>query len=88
MSDPTDPLLSVRGDARQTVAPDYVNLASTIAVSRQSKSEAVGTAASALERLIADLTSFGGVSLDPVPQQLTATIEARFTATGVSLPEY
>ena len=24
-------------------------------------------------------------SLDPVPQELTATIEARFTATGVSL---
>jgi hypothetical protein len=26
-------------------------------------------------------------SLDPVPQELSATIEARFTATGVSLPE-
>jgi hypothetical protein len=26
-------------------------------------------------------------SLDPVPQELTATIEARFTATGVSLTE-
>jgi len=25
-------------------------------------------------------------SLDPVPQELSATIEARFTATGVSLP--
>ncbi len=125
MSGPTRPLLSVRGDARQSVAPDYVILASTIAVSRGSKREAVGTAASALERLIADLTSFGGValevetgllgggdseryrllggaasmtslsgggesdipSLDPVPQQLTAAIEARFTATGVSLTE-
>ena len=25
-------------------------------------------------------------SMDPVPQQLVATVEARFTATGVSLP--
>lgn len=64
MSDPTGPLLSVRGDARQSVAPDYVILASTIAVSRGSKLEAVGTAASALEHLIADLTSLGGVALD------------------------
>jgi hypothetical protein len=28
----------------------------------------------------------GAPSLDPVPQELSATIEARFTATGVSLP--
>lgn len=29
----------------------------------------------------------GTPSLDPVPQELTATIEARFTATGVSVTE-
>jgi uncharacterized protein YggE len=29
----------------------------------------------------------GGPSLDPIPQELTATIEARFTTTPVTLPE-
>ncbi len=83
MSDPTDPLFSVRGDARRTVAPDYVVLASTIAVSRASKGEAVGTAASASERLIADLTSFGGVSLEVETARRPLTWSAQSATTYV-----
>ena len=45
MSEPAGPLLSVRGDARQTVTPDYVILAGTIEVAGDSKPEAVRTAA-------------------------------------------
>ncbi len=83
MSGPTDPLLSVRGDARQTVAPDYVVLASTIAVSRGSKGEAVGTAASALEHLIADLTSLGGVALEVETGRRPLTWSAQSATTYV-----
>ncbi len=70
MSDPAGPLLSVRGDARLTVAPDYVILASTIESSRGSKGEAVRAAASALDHLTADLASLGGVALAAAPNAI------------------
>ena len=68
------------------VAPDYATVAATIASSRASKAEAVRASATALDRLHRP----GGEesdtpSLDPVPQELAAIIEARFTAGGVSL---
>lgn len=62
MSEPAGPLLSVRGDARLTVAPDYVILAGPIELSRGSKAEAVQAAAAALDRLTADLASLGAVA--------------------------
>lgn len=63
MSEPAGPLLSVRGDARQTVAPDYVILAGTIEVAGDAKPEAVRAAAAALDGLTAGLASLGGVAL-------------------------
>jgi uncharacterized protein len=65
MSDPAGPLLSVRADARQTVAPDYVTLAGVISSSRDSKADAVQAAARALDQLTAGLAALGGVALDP-----------------------
>ena len=63
MSEPAGPLLSVRGDARQTVTPDYVILAGTIEVAGDSKPEAVRAAAAALAGLTAGLAALGGVAL-------------------------
>ena len=57
-------LLSVRGEARRAVAPDYATVAATIASSRASKAEAVRATAAALDRLTADLGAHGGVTLE------------------------
>lgn len=64
MSDPAGLLLSVRGEARRMVPPDYALVAATIASSRGSKAEAVRTAATGLDSLTADLAARGGVALD------------------------
>ena len=64
MSDPAGLRLSVRGEARQMVPPDYALVAATIASSRGSKVEAVRVAAAELDSLTADLAARGGVALD------------------------
>ena len=64
MSDPAGLLVSVRGEARRMVPPDYALVAATIASSRGSKAEAVRAAAAALDSLTADLAARGGVALD------------------------
>ena len=64
MSDPAGLLVSVRGEARRMVPPDYALVAATIASSRGSKVEAVQAAAASLDSLTADLAARGGVALD------------------------
>jgi uncharacterized protein YggE len=64
VSDPAGLLLSVRGEARRMVPPDYALVAATIASSQGSKAEAVRTAATGLDSLTADLAARGGVALD------------------------
>ena len=64
MSDPAGLLVSVRGEARRMVPPDYALVAATIASSRGSKAEAVRGAAAGLDSLTADLAARGGVALD------------------------
>ena len=64
MSDPGDLLLSVRGEARQMVAPDSATVVATIAVPRGAKAEALRAAAADLDSLTADLAARGGVALD------------------------
>ncbi len=64
MSDPAGLLVSVRGEARRMVPPDYALVAATIASSRGSKAEAVRAAAAGLDSLTADLAARGGVALD------------------------
>jgi len=63
MSEPAGPLLSVRGDARQTVPPDYAIMAGAIELSRQSKAAALRAAAAALDSLTASLAALGAVAL-------------------------
>jgi uncharacterized protein YggE len=65
MSDNAGPvLLSVRGEARQTVAPDSAVLRATITSTQGSKTEALRAAAVALDGLTADLAVRGGSALD------------------------
>ena len=64
MSDPAGLLVSVRGEARRMVPPDYALVAATIGSSRGSKAEAVRAAAVGLDSLTADLAARGGVALD------------------------
>ena len=81
MSDPTGPFLSVRGDARQTVAPDYVTLASTIDISRGSKGEALRAAAARLDHLIADLATLGAEALSVETERRPLTWSAQSATT-------
>jgi uncharacterized protein YggE len=64
VSDPAGLLLSVRGEARQMVPPDYALVAATVASSRGSKVEALRAAAAGLGSLTTDLAARGGVALD------------------------
>jgi uncharacterized protein YggE len=133
MNDEGSPLLSVRAEARQLVAPDYAVVDGLIEHTEGSKAEAVRSVTGSLDRLtaavgkardyaaalgatvrhvehIADAGLLGGdtapyhttrsmafratsgggdqpgtPALTPVPQELIATIEARFRTTDVSL---
>lgn len=85
MSDPSCPLLSVRGDARRTVAPDYATLSSRVTVSLPSKAAALQATGLALERLTADLTSLGGVPLTVDTERHALTWSAQ---SATSSPEH
>jgi uncharacterized protein len=58
------PLLSVRAEARQLVAPDYAVLDGLIEHTARSKVEAVRSVADSLDRLTADLAARGAVPFD------------------------
>jgi uncharacterized protein YggE len=81
MSDPAGVLLSVRGEARQMVSPDYATVAATIAASRGSKAEAVRAAAASLDSLTADLRAHGGVALDADTERRPLTWSAQSVTT-------
>jgi uncharacterized protein YggE len=83
MSDPNGALLSVRGEARATVTPDFGVLHATITAKGDSKAEALKLAADRLRQLTDTLSSLGGTPLtvDSERQPLTwsaysATTEA------------
>jgi uncharacterized protein YggE len=76
-------MLSVRGEARQVVVPDYVILAGAIEFSRESKAEAVRAAASGLDRLTAGLTALGAVALDVETERHPLTWSAQAATTHV-----
>ena len=81
MSDPAGLLVSVRGEARRMVPPDYALVAATIASSQGSKAEAVRAAATGLDRLTADLAAQGGVALDAGSGQRPLTWSAQSVTT-------
>jgi uncharacterized protein len=81
VSDPAGLLLSVRGEARRMVPPDYALVAATIASSRGSKVEAVRATAAGLDSLTADLAARGGVALDAGSGRRALTWSAQSAAT-------
>jgi uncharacterized protein YggE len=81
MSDSAGLLLSVRGEARRMVPPDYAIVAATIASSRGSKAQAVRAAAAALDSLTGDLAARGGVALDADAGQRPLTWSAQSAST-------
>lgn len=81
MSDQGSLVLSVRGEARQTVPPDFAVLSATIAMSRDSKVHVLTASAAALDRLIADLGALGGVALGPDTGRQPLTWSARSAVT-------
>jgi uncharacterized protein YggE len=58
------PLLSVRAEARQLVAPDYAVVDGVIEQTAGSKAEAVRSVTGSLDRLTADLAALGAVPFD------------------------
>ena len=83
MSDLSGPLLSVRGEARLTVAPDCVILAGVIESSLGSKAEALRAAAASLDGLAANLAALGGVALSPATERGPLTWSAQSATTHV-----
>lgn len=81
MSEAAGVLLSVRGEARRMVAPDYAQVDVTIAVSRGSKAEAARAAAEGLDGLTADLAALGGVALEAGTGRRPLTWSAQSMAT-------
>jgi hypothetical protein len=61
LSEPSSPLLSVRGEAHRSVAPDAAVLAGTMWGNQPSKAEVLAEVAARWDRLIADLGAAGGV---------------------------
>lgn len=59
----TTTLVSVRGEARVVVAPDFASMSGVLRVTRDTKVEALRAAAVALKQLTDELGSLGGVPL-------------------------
>ena len=75
------PLLSVRAEARQLVAPDYAVVDGLIEHTERSKVEAVRSVADSLDRLTADLAALGAVPFDEGAGRRPLTWSAHSSAT-------
>jgi uncharacterized protein len=81
MNDAGSPLLSVRAEARELVAPDYAVMEGQIEHVAPSKAEAVQSVTSSLERLTADLASLGAVPFDASTDRSPLTWSAHSATT-------
>ncbi len=79
------PLLSVRAEARQLVAPDYAVVDGLIEHTARSKVEAVRSATGSLDRLTADLAALGAVPFDAGAGRRPLTWSAYSSATHEEL---
>ena len=75
------PVVSVRGEARRTVAPDAVHLQGAVTESGHSKAEALRSAAEAVERLTAALRPLGGQALTVDTERAPLTWSMQSTGT-------
>lgn len=81
MSESTNTVLSVRGSAERTVAPDYAVLSGELILRRGSKPDVLEAAAGELRSLTAGLSRLGGVALDEHTGRAPLTWSARSTST-------
>ena len=79
------PLLSVRAEARQLVAPDYAVVDGLIEHTARSKVEAVRSVTDSLDRLTADLAALGAVPFDEGAGRPPLTWSAYSSATREEL---
>jgi uncharacterized protein len=79
------PLLSVRAEARQLVAPDYAVVDGLIEHTARSKAEAVRSVTDSLDRLTADLAALGAVPFDEGAGRRPLTWSAYSSATREEL---
>jgi uncharacterized protein YggE len=79
------PLLSVRAEARQLVAPDYAVVDGLIEHTARSKVEAVRSVTVSLDRLTADLAALGAVPFDEGAGRRPLTWSAYSAATREEL---
>ena len=79
------PVLSVRAEARQLVAPDYAVLDGLIEHTAGSKAEAVRSVAGSLDHLTADLAALGAVPFDEAAGRRPLTWSAYSSATREEL---
>jgi len=80
-ADSTGVLISVRGEARRVVPPDYGTLSAVIEVTQEEKAEAVRLAGATLERLTVDLVALGGVALEAGTERHPLTWSTQSVAT-------
>jgi uncharacterized protein YggE len=85
MDDGGSPLLSVRAEARQLVAPDYAVVDGLIEHTTGSKAEAVRSVTGSLDRLTADLAALGAVPFDAAAGRRPLTWSAHSWATHEEL---
>jgi uncharacterized protein YggE len=80
MTETISALVSVRGEARVTVAPDFAVMNGVLRVTQDTKPEAVAGAAAGLSRLTDDLGALGGMPLTAESRRPPLTWSA-FSAT-------
>jgi len=85
MNNGDSPLLSVRAEARQLVAPDYAVVDGLIEHTERSKVEAVRSVTGSLDRLTADLAALGAVPFDEGAGRRPLTWSAYSSATHEEL---
>jgi uncharacterized protein len=81
MTNGGSPLLSVRAEARQLVAPDYAVVDGLIEHTARSKVEAMRSVTGSLDRLTADLAALGAVPFDEGAGRRPLTWSAYSSAT-------
>ncbi len=85
MNNAGSPLLSVRAEARQLVAPDYAVVDGLIEHAAGSRAEAVRSVAGSLDRLTAGLAGLGAVPFDEATGRRPLTWSAHSAATREEL---
>ncbi len=81
MTDPQGPVLSVRGVANRTVAPDYATIYAAVETVADSKVAALALAGRAVDQITAELSALGGRLQDAGSGRHSLTWSSRTVAT-------